>query len=611
MAILRMFEFPSPRRIAMIERFRNPNALPITTKRGEFSPAESRENVFKERAMMPCCGPLAKWLVRGLVITACLALAYLAATPGHSQEGAVGSVLTRVPADAIGFVHVKAGAVWKSDMMAGLRETLMKAGGPALDAFNKRFTPPPKTLDSVAFYLIKPDDAHGPAPAFVLGFTEPFEQSKVLKSLMPSGKAKSFFGQSYMEDETTDIAVKVVDQRTLLVSSPSMMVKVLSHEANQNGPMSKHLSSAAAKPIYGAVNIAAIPLDNVDMPESLRPLAAAREAVFAGELGKDLAVKVQLRYADGAAARNADKAARDALQMGRQQIAKAMEDANNRVMKPEVPDSSLRALPEALANLFTLAALKSMDELLDQPPFSQQGDALVLDYRFDPVSPQTLAMASAFMWGTVMPATEVVRRTTASAAANNNLKQIAIAMHNYEATYQYMPAALFSKDGKKPLLSWRVALLPYLEQEKLFREFKLDEPWDSDHNKKLLEKMPDVFKDPAAPPTNEPGMTHYQIFVGGGAGFKMQPQGSRIFEITDGTSNTIMVATTTDPVPWTKPGDITFALGKPLPKLGLGGKPPVVAMFDGSVRSIKKDTSERTIKSAITASGGELMPEDW
>lgn len=561
--------------------------------------------------MLPSCCPLAKWVVRGLVITACLALAYLAAAPGHSQDGQTASVLTKVPADAIGFIHIKAGAVWKADMMAGLRDTLLKAGGPALEAFNKRFMPPPKSLDSAAFYVIAPEDDHGPAPAIVLGFTEAFDQARVLKSLIPKGKNKNFFGQSYMEDESAEFAVKVVDQRTLLVSSAKMMVKVLSHEANQNGPMAKHLSSAAAKPVFGAVNIAAIPLDNVEMPESLRPLAAAKEAVVTGELGKDFAVKVQVRYADATAASNADKAAREALQIGRQQIAKAIEEANNKVVRPENPDGSFRALPEAIGELFALAALKSMDEMLDKPPFAKQGDALVLDYRFDPASPQTLAMASAFVWGTVMPATDAVRVGAARTSEQNNLKQIALAMHNYESAYRHMPSAVFSKDGKKALLSWRVALLPYLEQEKLYREFKLDEPWDSEHNKKLLAKMPDVFKDPAAPPAKGPGMTHYQIFVGGGAGFKLQPQGCRIFDITDGTSNTIMIVTTTEPAPWTKPGDLPFSLGKALPKLGLGGKPASIAMFDGSVKTINKDSSERTIKSAITAAGGELLPEGW
>src|SRR5206468_5253686 len=70
----------------------------------------------------------------------------------------------------------------------------------------------------------------------------------------------------------------------------------------------------------------------------------------------------------------------------------------------------------------------------------------------------------------------------------NNLKQIGLAMHSYHDVYKRLPSgAVQDKDGKA-LLSWRVHLLPFLEQEALFKEFKLDEPWDSDNNKKLLAK---------------------------------------------------------------------------------------------------------------------------
>src|SRR5882672_4340583 len=74
------------------------------------------------------------------------------------------------------------------------------------------------------------------------------------------------------------------------------------------------------------------------------------------------------------------------------------------------------------------------------------------------------------------------------ATASNDLKQLALAMHNYHSAYgQLPPAAVRDKNGKL-LLSWRVLILPYIEQDNLFKEFKLEEPWDSDHNKKLIAK---------------------------------------------------------------------------------------------------------------------------
>ena len=78
-----------------------------------------------------------------------------------------------------------------------------------------------------------------------------------------------------------------------------------------------------------------------------------------------------------------------------------------------------------------------------------------------------------------------------------NLKQLGVGSHNYHDTYNRFPfAAMYAKNdktGKKPLLSWRVAILPFIEEDKLWKEFKVDEPWDSDHNKKLLPRMPKVY----------------------------------------------------------------------------------------------------------------------
>ena len=89
----------------------------------------------------------------------------------------------------------------------------------------------------------------------------------------------------------------------------------------------------------------------------------------------------------------------------------------------------------------------------------------------------------------------------------NQLHQIARAMHNYEqANNGFPPAYSVDKNGK-PLLSWRVAILPYLEEEDLHEQFHLDEPWDSEHNKKLIARMPAVFRCPDSQAA--PGKTTY------------------------------------------------------------------------------------------------------
>jgi len=191
--------------------------------------------------------------------------------------------------------------------------------------------------------------------------------------------------------------------------------------------------------------------------------------------------------------------------------------------------------------------------------------------------------------------------------SSNNLKQLALAMHLYHDKFgTFPPATVYGKDGKTPLYSWRVAILPFIEEDRLHKEFKLDEPWDSEHNKKLLEKMPKVY----APVTGKPkekDTTHYQLFVGGGAMFEDKKK-TRFPDITDGTSNTIMIVEAEEPVQWSKPADLTYDPKKALPKLGGLFKDGFnAALGDGSVRFIRNGNDEALLRALITRSGGEIV----
>jgi hypothetical protein len=147
----------------------------------------------------------------------------------------------------------------------------------------------------------------------------------------------------------------------------------------------------------------------------------------------------------------------------------------------------------------------------------------------------------------------------------NKLKQLGLALASYTDAHGRLPAnAILGKDGKA-LLSWRVAILPYLDMqfEELYKEFKLDEPWDGPHNKTLLARMPHFFASPSIKP-KDPGMTFYQVFVGGAAfdGIEGRKAGENTL------SNTVLIVEGGEAVPWTKPQDLMYESGKPLPKLG-------------------------------------------
>jgi Protein of unknown function (DUF1559) len=190
--------------------------------------------------------------------------------------------------------------------------------------------------------------------------------------------------------------------------------------------------------------------------------------------------------------------------------------------------------------------------------------------------------------------------------SQNNLKQIALAWHNFESVNGHLPSNQQDAKGKA-LLSWRVQILPYIEQDQLYKQFKLDEPWDSDHNKKLIEKMPKLY----APVRGraDPGMTFYQSFTGKHALLK-PGQKVTFATITDGTSNTFLAAEAAKPVVWTKPDDLVFD-GKEVPKLGgmFDGKFHA-AFCDGAVRRFKKGADPDVLKLLIDPQDGTVIPGD-
>ncbi len=203
-------------------------------------------------------------------------------------------------------------------------------------------------------------------------------------------------------------------------------------------------------------------------------------------------------------------------------------------------------------------------------------------------------------------AIDKVREAANRAISVNNLKQIGLAFHNYHDQGKAFPAhAIYSKDGKTPLLSWRVAILPYIEQDGLYKQFKLDEPWDSDHNKKLIARMPAIYELPGA--KKEPGMTYYQVITGDGTLFVGTKQ-MTLADITDGTSNTLLATEGKVPVTWTRPDDLQMPKDKDkVPAIGGHFQNGTnVLMCDGAVRFVPRTIAPAKLRALITPSGGEV-----
>jgi RNA polymerase sigma factor (sigma-70 family) len=202
-----------------------------------------------------------------------------------------------------------------------------------------------------------------------------------------------------------------------------------------------------------------------------------------------------------------------------------------------------------------------------------------------------------------------VRQAARRAVSQRNLRQIGVALHNYHNTYGRFPApAIYAKDGKA-LLSWRVAILPFVEADNLFRQFKVDEAWDGPNNKRFLANMPKIYA-PVGAQFKEPDRTYYQAFVGKGAGFEPQQQ-QRIADFNDGTFNTLWIVEAASPVPWSKPDDLPYVPDQALPKLGGLFDGDFNALFaDGNVQFLSRKADEKLLHAAITRNGAEVYDRD-
>jgi hypothetical protein len=205
----------------------------------------------------------------------------------------------------------------------------------------------------------------------------------------------------------------------------------------------------------------------------------------------------------------------------------------------------------------------------------------------------------------LVPAAEKVRESARTAVLMNNLKQIGLAFHNYHDQNGSLPAhASFDRQGK-PLLSWRVHLLPYLGQEGLYKEFKLDEAWDSPHNRKLIAKMPKVYASTSDQKLAAEGRTAYVVATGPMTPFA-DGKGMAFTKVTDGLANTILVLDADDEhaVIWTKPEDLRVDLKTPLRGLRkIEERGYLVLMMDGSVHYLPADIDPKAMAAKITPEG--------
>ncbi len=493
--------------------------------------------------------------------------------------------LQYVPADAALFLHADAAAIWNHEVTKSFRAADKGTFGLLEEGAVKALGAKIDDVKSVTLFIPKlkmPNDTG--ELGIVIRFRAAYDKKKLtagVEELLPRG---------------TKVNV-IAPSETIAVVLAGLGNEYAKPQDNAEGPLVPALKAAASgkHTLTLGVTFANLPdeLQKDDLPGPVRvfqPVFKSESLIATLDLTKALALNVRVKTKREAQAVDAEKALAAIVKLLTDEIDGELPDLD----KQAANDPGLKDLLKVAKA--GLAAAKGAKFSVDGTE-ARATATLPLD---------GLPLASAYA-----AAVTRVQSAQANIQSTNNLKQIGLAMHNYhDVNNQFPPAAVCDKKGK-PQLSWRVLILPYIEQDALYKEFKLDEPWDSDNNKKLIAKMPKIY---AMPGKTKPGdtTTYYRVFVGNGAGFDWV-MGGKFAGITDGTSNTLMCVTAAEPVIWTKPDELEFDPEKDMTKLlGLvvNGKAQA-ALFDGSVRTFSKLPSKAQLNAMITKGGGEVIDFDF
>lgn len=211
----------------------------------------------------------------------------------------------------------------------------------------------------------------------------------------------------------------------------------------------------------------------------------------------------------------------------------------------------------------------------------------------------------------LMPSVSVQPPMPGSISSRHNIQQLSLGVRIYHQIHGQFPVDIKAEDGK-PLLSWRVRLLPLMEEPYLYDKLHLDEPWDSEHNQKFHKRMPEFMAHPAFEQATEAGRTAYLRPLHPSTVFGGESVPT-LEEIPDGAANTIHLIEVpeADAVPWMKPADYPVepkdALKELLPGAwSVGWKQGFyVTCMDCSAHLITKEVDSDTFAGWLTANGGE------
>ncbi|MBA4062404.1 MAG: hypothetical protein C0501_01610 [Isosphaera sp.] len=534
------------------------------------------------------------------------ALAALLAAPAAAQPfppvRPADPTLNPVPTDAFAFVSVKVSRLWDNPAAKPVRDWVAAQKDAPLDRI---LGVPPADLDRVTLFAPTLRALDRGEPLVLATTRKPYNEARVLKALGvgggdPRGQPAKPGGRVFPLDGPFGW-VALVDDRTLLFvperlpedAGPALLAQLVGRKGD--GPLAQALLAAQVHDLTVGVDVRALAGEFADRGAGADrrlapylPLLRARSAAVVADFDKTARVRFVMNFPDADAARKA---------------APALEEGLNAVAADLVgPDGPQADPARRLVFGWAATVLKGAKVTAAGTDVTAAADA--------PYADEVAKLAA------VLPKSLGIVR--GNAQATNNLKQLGVGMHNFHSAYNHFPGDAFGGQPKAPAMSWRVQILPFLEQDNLFRQLDLQKPWDDPNNLKVLEamEMPKVFEHPGRPAPK--GHTYFRAFsFPKGAKGNDRPalaegeRGPRVADFTDGLSNTFLVVEAGEAVPWYKPDVLAYDGKLPLPPLGDKDADRFLALMgDGSVRAVSRKTPEQTLRALITRAGGEVVPID-
>lgn len=409
-----------------------------------------------------------------------------------------------------------------------------------------------------------------------------------VKPTVPEVETKQINGKTYfrLKQRYTDKSVFFLGDRGVAFGPTASIEAMLQdHGKLEDNPLALQLQREAAQHQMAAIVQLPPGLPTPpDMPPALTGLLQAKKALLTLDLDNRVQLTTRLTFPQAEQAQQHVSAVKNAvvlLQTLAPQVRKHLEQ--ELVENPVPPQHLLRFFGQSLTALNALAV---------------QAEATDLTVKLTVESdPHTIASALVDLVNSVGSRASSSFNTIGSAAAN--LRQITAALQSYREKHgHYPPAAIYAPDGT-PLLSWRVALLPYLGQEELYKKFKLEEPWSSKTNYALLRQMPSVY--------GTYRTTRFRTFTGPGTAHEGKA-GPKPADFPNGGSSTFFVVEAAYAVDWTRPENLLLASDKPFPRLsGNQAQGFHALLLDGTIRFFKAEqVSEATGRKLASKTDGPV-----